>query len=187
MFTKITDYAMEIIERFVPGVSTIDDEIEQTKNQIEIAQAKIASARRANAGIRLTDQEKIITESQEKLKGLETKKAARSMTFSDLVDQYKQEYQPTTPTTNVPAIQPPAGSSPATTGEPAESSIDGQQRGALTPDVVNKLVTSNKELADVLNTRLTELVRYTQMNNDNTSRAVSAINRLNGDGFSAVT
>ena len=108
------------------------------------------------------------------------------MTFSDLVDQYKQEYQPTTPTTNVPAIQPPAGSSPATTGEPAESSINGQKQGALTPDVVNKLVTSNKELVDVLNTRLTELVRYTQMNNDNTSRAVSAINRLSGDGFAAV-
>jgi hypothetical protein len=192
MFTKITDYAMEIIERFVPGVSSVDKEIEKTTAQLAQVNKKLEAAQAAKAagkstfGIRIADQEKMAKELEEKLKGLEAKKAARSMTFSDLVDKYKKEYQPATPTTTVPAVQPPAGSSPATTSEPTGSTVDGQKLGVLTPDVVNKLVTSNKELADVLNTRLTELVRYTQMNNDNTSRAVSAINRLSGDGFAAV-
>lgn len=196
LFNKVSNYAMNLIEKYVPGVDTIDEDIAKKQKEIDNVKKKLEIAGTPGSGVRKADLEKLLTELEPQLAKLKEEKAARTMSFSELLEKYKKELkQPTPPTTTSPALSRNeyetkrgnnvSGESTQVVGSNMVNPTNNPT--ALTAEQVDKLITYNKEFGEILNNKLEELIKVARESNDTSSKTITAINRLNNDGFAMVS
>lgn len=200
MFTSAISEFSEII----PGRTTLENKIQDKEK--EIAETKINLSKTSKETEPLKYQELIdnLAKSQKELDRLQKDKELRGMDYSEIVEKIKRDSArqvlPETRSESPPSI--PTGTNTGETGEnqPPSSAVSsattanspGTNAGStpvsqVSPEQVTQLITSNKELGEILNNKLTELINVARASNDNSSKTITAINRLNNDGFAYAT
>lgn len=193
---SITNVITELIEK-IPGVTSLEDKIKTKESEVSVTENKLRSTSVEKEPLRYKELSDELKKSQNDLTLLKKDREYRGMNYFQIVEKVKQEMtMPVTPNVSpvpVPtgtntgetgANQPPssAASSPTTANYP-ETNAGPTTVSQVSPEQVTQLITSNKELGEILNNKLSELIMVARTTNENSSRTVTAINRLNNDGF----
>lgn len=193
---SITNVITELIEK-IPGVTSLEDKIKTKESEVSVTENKLRSTSVEKEPLRYKELSDELKKSQNDLTLLKKDREYRGMNYFQIVEKVKQEMtMPVTPSVSpvpVPtgtntgengANQPPssAASSPTTANYP-ETNAGPTTVSQVSPEQVTQLITSNKELGEILNNKLSELIMVARTTNENSSRTVTAINRLNNDGF----
>ncbi len=185
IFIKIKNYTLDIIEKYIPLVDTIDEKIKSEEDKLKKSREALANTPvdpgfTAPSGRRRQDFEKQVQESEARLKGLQGEKAERGKTFSEIVDELKKEYsKPKTQGGTQGGSQSGQGNTSGTgAGTPPAVKVEAEKTGLIVPATD---LTGTK-LAELSNT-MKELLAINSKNSDTSEKMLSALRNLNSDGF----
>lgn len=191
------------ITEMLPGVETLEKKIKNKENEIKRKESELEKTTSPELRSLVEgDLKKLKDEMMQLQRESETRKIssfdynafllkAMKEKTPELLPEKKSESPPTVPSTN-------AGTTPtsqtANPDIPVSPNTPGVKVGSLPPteryasaEQVDRLITSNKELNEILNNKLTELITVARASNDTSSKTVMAINRLNNDGFAVAS
>jgi hypothetical protein len=185
IFIKIKNYTLDIIEKYIPLVDTIDEKIKSEEDKLKKSKEALANIPEnqgfvVSGGRRRADFEKQVQESEARLKGLQGEKAERGKTFSEIVDELKKEYsKPKTQGGTQGGSQSGQGNTSGTgAGTPPAVKVEAEKTGLMIPATD---LTGTK-LAELSNT-MKELLAINSKNSDTSEKMLSALRNLNSDGF----